>query len=479
MSKTFDELIQLSTSSPRILVEVDLGILNIQWINCGCGIWKVNFDNDYPEVSIDLLDGFTTQSFSNIGSVRVNSSFLNKVTSLSILSTETESFYYESSTKTLYINMPNYDEPYIHTIWLGVINGFSKEEFTPVGSTQIYEGRLLNIPSFGYSRDPLYFGKMSYPSISIQIINTDGKFDTFADTNDLFGNSVRILYGFEELDYSEYKVFYSGCVEKISIDDNYLNINIIDSRKQLSDSVAYYCDGKNALDAIFDLLKLKYNTLTYSDSFFNTTEWNTAKALVPNVTIIVLDDAPEPIISIIEKICASVFGMFIIQPDWKFSFKMIDNSATALTTIKRFDIKNESIQIDYDPNEVLSSIRASFDVIYDETTNQYKTWISNTDYEDEVYNKYKIILSKDFDTYLIDQTSAEAFIQKVMLYVKDIHGETTLTIPMKYYLEQFGGVVNVELNRENSIMIGTKKCEILGKKYDLENNSIILNLRIA
>ena len=50
---------------------------------------------------------------------------------------------------------------------------------------------------------------------------------------------------------------------------------------------------------------------------------------------------------------------------------------------------------------------------------------------------------------------------------------------MKYFNVVFGGAVDVEINREKSIMIGTKKCEILGKKYDLENNNIQLDLRIV
>jgi hypothetical protein len=146
---TFNELITKSVSSPKILLEVDISVLNVQWVNAGAGIWKVNFANSYPEVDATLLDGFTSQSFASIGSVQCDNLVLQKVSSLLLVSSTYESFYYDAASLTLYVSLPNYDEPFIHNIFLGVIHGFCKEEFTPIGSNQIYEGRLQNVPSLG------------------------------------------------------------------------------------------------------------------------------------------------------------------------------------------------------------------------------------------------------------------------------------------------------------------------------------------
>ena len=476
---TFNENIKKSVSRLNTLVEIDIGTINVQWVNAGAGIWKVNFDNSYPEIDSSLLDGFTAQIISNIGSVRCDSVFLTKVSTLASMSLNTRIYYYDLSSKTLYVCLQNYDEPFLHNVWLGVVSGFSKKEFTPTGAAQIYEGRLLSIPTFGYNRDPLYFGKNAYESINISMVNADGMFDTFAVDNDVYGNYVRILMGYEGLDYNDYELLYTGFIENITVSEDNMSIQVSDPRKQLSKKVFYYCVAKNALDAIFDLLSLVF-TVTYSNDFFNVAEWSAAKAVAPNVTLIILEESPEEVKSVIESICASVFGLFIIQADGRYSFKMIDTSATATTTIKRADILNDSISVSYDPSEVLSSIAVSYDVIFDETTNDFKTWITDTQYEQAVFDKYKIYVQKDFNTFLVDEASAQAFADKVMAYAKDVHGIFSVNIPMRYFNSAvFGGVIDVEINRENSIMIGTKKCEILGKTFDLENENIILNLRIC
>jgi hypothetical protein len=49
---------------------------------------------------------------------------------------------------------------------------------------------------------------------------------------------------------------------------------------------------------------------------------------------------------------------------------------------------------------------------------------------------------------------------------------------MIYFYVVFGGSVDVKINRDNEVMIGERKCEILGKTFDLENNNIVLDLRI-
>ena len=66
-----------------------------------------------------------------------------------------------------------------------------------------------------------------------------------------------------------------------------------------------------------------------------------------------------------------------------------------------------------------------------------------------------------------------------MAYAKDVHGIFSIDVPMKYYNVAFGGVVNIELNRQNATMLGIKKCEIISKTYNLESENINLNLRIC
>jgi hypothetical protein len=476
---TFSEWTTRSVSSPKILLEIDISSLNAQWVNAGAGIWKVNFDNSYPEVDATLLDGFSSQTFTNIGSVQIDAEMLTKVSSLLLVSSTYKSFYYDRASKTLYISIINYDAPFLHTILLGVVSGFSKEEFSPLGSGSIYEGRLLQVPSVGLTRDPLYFGKISYPSVSISLINTDGAYDSFADTYNIYGNAARIYFGYTELNYTDYQLVYSGYIEKITISEDEVSVAISDKRKQLKKKIYYSCTDKNALDAITEVLAQAYPGISYTASYYDITNWEIAKALVDNITIVPNIGTTEEVITIIENICKSVFGLFIINPDGKYTFKLIDNSATASTTISQYDILTDPLEINYDPSEVLSSIRVSYNQVISKSSTDYKTWLTDTDYESAVYLKYKTYVEQDFDTYLNTQADANSFADKVMTYAKDVHGELSIEVPMKYYLLEFGGVVNCEINRETTTMLGTKKCEILGKTYNLENETINLDLRIV
>jgi hypothetical protein len=476
---TFLDYTIQSTTNSKILLEIDISQLNLQWVNSGAGIWKCDFTNGYPEVDPTLLQGFTAQSFSNIGSVQCDLLMLTKVSSLLLVSSTYESFYYDNTNRILYVTLPNYDEPFLHNIFLGVVHGYSKEEFTPVGSNQIYEGRLQQVPSIGYSRDPLYFGKISYNNVSVSLINADGEFDTFADTFNIYGNNARIYFGYKDLDYSQYQLMYSGYIETINISEDYCTITIDDPRKKLSNQVHYTCINKNALDALFDLLQL-YSNIIYNNTFFNVAEWDIAKALAPNVTISMdTDTSTDEIINFIEGICRSCFGLFIIQPDMKYSFKMIDNSATSYTTINKYDNLTDPIAINYDPQEVVSSVGITYDKVNNTNDNGYRTILIDTSQEGAVFAKYKIYKEADFDTYLVDSSGAQAFATKILNYAKDVHGRFTENVPMKYYSVPFGGTVDVEINRNNRTILGTKKCEVLGKTYNLEEENIQLDLRIV
>jgi len=134
----------LSVSKPRVLVQLDLSKLNLQWVNCGAGICYTNFDGLYPEVDSTLLDGFTAQTFGEIGSVYVDGIFQTKKTTLASLTDATESYYFDRTNEELYVCIKNYDEPFIHDIHLGVIYGYSADEFTPIDSTILISRRYLS-----------------------------------------------------------------------------------------------------------------------------------------------------------------------------------------------------------------------------------------------------------------------------------------------------------------------------------------------
>jgi hypothetical protein len=478
------DYINKSTSKPRFIIQLSLNKFNSQWVNIGSGIWKVNFDATYPEVESWLLPvaEFFAQDFGEIG--MVTSDYINELTessTLLALSSNTNMYYY-NGIDTIYIRLTSNDDPILHTIQLGVISGYSFRAFTPVDSLIPYEGRLTGSPSIAISRDPLFFGKLQYSFGGFDLINTDGFFDLLAQENDVYGNLVSILFGYEELPISEYICLSIGIVEKITTSETIASFTIADRRKSLSKSVTYSCTNKNALEVIEELLSINY-FYPYTSDYYDITNWEAAKALAPNATIDIgvgKTITDMKVQEIIEMVCSSSFGSFLIDKDGKFSFKMIDPTATATSIIESIDLLNtDGNKIEYSPNTIISSTKVGHSKSWAEDYTSPYTWLVDTSKEADSYKKYKIYNQKEFTTILTNVTDAQTFSDKILAYFKDIHGTGTIIVPMKYYNVEIADTINIEINRMKKTMLGTKKCEIMGIAYKLATASIEIKYRIV
>lgn len=476
---TFAEWTQRSVSSFRTIVQVDIAKLNLQWVNAGAGIWYVNFSATYPEVDSLFLAGFTAQTFGTIGSVAVDTVQYISVSSVSLLTTTEISFYYDASAGEVWVHMVNNDDPILHDVFLGVVYGYSYHDFTPVGASDQYAARLADDISISTSRDPLFFGKIQFDTGSLSLFNTDGAFDTFGSTNTFYGNQVRILAGFAEIDISLYQTMYSATIERVSIGENRVNMALADKRKALSKTITLTVTNVNALQVIRDLLYLHYGVI-YNSTYYDTTAWAVAEALVGNVTIDIgtgKTPSDAPIIDIIEMICASVFGLFVVTPTGLFSFIIVDTTAAASTTIYATDIISYN-EIDYDPTTIISSAKIGYAKSWPEGYTSPYTFVTNTTYEASTFSNYKVYNQKQFNTLLITATAASAYGETILLYNKDIHGRGTITVPISYYGVDVGDIVDIQIWRESQAMLGTVKCEITLKSISLSTGFINFGYRI-
>lgn len=460
-----------STNTPIILFQFDLLSKNIQWINIGSGIWEVNFDNIYSFVDSSLLDGFTIQNFDSIASILVDTTFYTKVNTLLLVTSTNESFYYDSVSKTLWLHIVNNDEPILHQIKVGAAYGYSYKGVTPINATSFYSGRLLSISSFNKSRDPLFFGKLSFPSGSGTLANGDGFFDTFIEDNNLYGNPGRILLGYDELDIGDYEPIFTGYIGNVDINEENAVFSFNDKRAQLTKKITANISNTNALEVIEQLLLDNYG-YGFTAAYYDITAWNTAKALVPNITIN-YSDLTE-IISIIEEICISVFGFFDITRSGLFTFRFVDITASATYSIQKEDIFN-TINIAYDSAEVISSVNINYSK--DWTENTYTAY-SNTTREIAIFDKYQTYYSKDFNTLLINLSDAQTLSETILDYTEDVHGIVSINVPIKYWNSQIGDIITAELSKGSRVLLGTKKCEVIGVIFNFDNPMVTLKLRI-
>ena len=434
----------------------------------------VNTDNVYDFVDPDLLSGFTAQGFGIIGSVLIGGTSLQQTGDLSDLATNDGYWYFGpgypgEAVPSLYVTMPGFDEPGMFDINIGVVYGFSHDDFIS-DTGQFYDGRLAAIPSVGVERDPLVWGRLAFDTRDISLINGDGVFDQFGELNDIYGNGVRIYYGHDGIPFNDYLHLYTGYIDGISIGEERVTVKISDKRKQLSRPIQYTCNDINALDAIEEILLESYG-IPYNALFYVLDEWETAKAKAPNITMDM--QQPESTINVIQEICGTAFGIFIINATGQYSFKIIDETDPAIVDIDKIDILNQH-KIEYNPSEVLSSVRIGYNK--DWPGNSYDYYV-DTSREDEIFRKYKTYNQRDFNTLLKTLGEAETFADKIMDYVESVRGSLSIDVPMEYYYLQIGDIINVEIMRETVSMLGWYKCEIVGKRWDLNNNLISFDLR--
>lgn len=474
---TFDECAYKSVNNFLALIEIDILRLNVQWINNGAGIWVCNFNNSYPWVASELLQGFTSQNFGDLGSIVVNGISLLKVNTINDVGVSSERYYYDTAIKDLYVSLPNYESPYITKVFIGIPYGFTAKSFQPLNANVSYSNDVLTLPSIGYSRDPLFYGKLSLSDISFTLNNGNGFFDTFAEDYNIYGNPARVKIGFEEISISEYKTIFTGYIGGgVNINEETVSFTISDKRKSFSKATLYTCTNKNALLAIEELLAINYGIL-YSSATYNTINWEKAKSLVPNITIDLQESTPT--IDIIEMICNSVFGIFFITAEGLFDFTIIDDLKSATFFIPSFDILNK-FDISYDPSQVISSTKIGYSRNWstsESAINAY-TYLNDIGYEEEVFEKYKIYIEKNINTVLINSSDAQDFSDKIIKYNKDVHGTLPLVVPIQYYEIQVGDNILFEIDRIGKSMLHLRKCEVLSKDYNLSDGLVHLSCRI-
>ena len=247
---TFDQYFQLPNTKKIVLAEIDIGEEQLFFANYRAGVYFVNFDNVYAdatkmEIDSDLLIEVPalTITITYIGSVRSDGINLSYVSTAALVETTEKSFTYIQDEKNLYIHLEDGEPPQLHTIKIGNMYGLymgnatSSPEGDGVYRGFPYDSRMTSISSLSKSKDPLFFGKISYNSATITINNTDGEYDTWTTDNDVFGSEVRIYLGFKDIPFSEFRRIFTGYVERVSIGPDSGSITIQDNRKQLSRAV--------------------------------------------------------------------------------------------------------------------------------------------------------------------------------------------------------------------------------------------------
>ena len=463
---------QKSNASLRYLFTVDISRVNLQWINIGAGVWYCSFTNTYTYVDASLLsDEYTAQSFGDIGSLTVDAEIYAKASALSYCASTDASFYYDGTNRAIYVHTKYNDSPYLHKVKIGIVEGYSNRGFTPVGASTYYDGRLARAPSVSKKRDPLFWGKIQFDIGNVELINSDGALDEFAKDNDVYGNAARVYYGYAGNDISEYKLLYSGTMETFNYDYETASFKIADKRKTLSRPAQNGFIDTNGIDAIINEITMSYGDIFFTDEQFDTQAFIDAKPYAPKINLSDFDG--KTIIDIVQEICATIRGIFIVLPDGRYSFNYIDPGKAHSAVIPYEDIIGR-VEYAYDPSEIVSSVKVGY--LPSPYSGTY-TYYTDNSREADIYDKYKGYKEQTFETLLTSLADAQAFASEILDYCQDVHATMTLKLPMKYYYLELGDMVYLEHGRKGDVNKKVELCEILGIAPSLDSLSISFTMR--
>jgi len=215
------------------LFELDINIVQTVWFNYTAGVWYVDFDAIYDRIDPVYLVGVSAQSVVVVGSVLQDGVVLASQASVANCITTNNSYYWDASDRRVYIHLNVGAEPSTHLVNIGITSGFSN--FPATYNGLYYEPRLKTAPAISKSKDPLFFGRISFDGGDITLDNHDGNFDTLVQGNPgIFGGAVRVLQGFDTDAYAAFTRMASGLIEGVKITQGECVITMVDQRKYLS-----------------------------------------------------------------------------------------------------------------------------------------------------------------------------------------------------------------------------------------------------
>ena len=227
----------------------------------------------------------------------------------------------------------------------------------------------------------------------------------------------------------------------------------------------------NACDIMKDIADV-YGDITYNSDNYDDTEWDTEDDDALDCALYL--DKETEIPEIFEQLCLSTFGVFIEKDDGRYTFRIIDTSASASETIGKTKIKG-SPGVSHDGGVFLSSCKVGYKKNWDK--NEYR-WLSETTDETDLATKYGQYNEHQFETLLTNATDAQTLATRIMNYHGTIAPEITITVPVEYVDLEIGDIININTDRKDTTFIGTVKTEIIGitKNIGLEDEADTITL---
>ena len=238
-------------SEKIVLVEID-AMEDVVFVNLTPGLWLATYSVYKEATSFNFGSGafgfgaFGTAGTATLTNDRAAAASINsfyagtewyaRTTGLATVRATPKSFYFDPVTSFLYVHFEDHDPPDTFAdLKAGAGRGYATKSAYYDGI--FYDGRVLSVPNITRSKDPLFFGKISFDGGTVALINSDGEFDTWVTDYSIYGAAVRVLLGFEDNTYADMKTLYEGYLENVRVSEDVLELQVNDKRKALSRKV--------------------------------------------------------------------------------------------------------------------------------------------------------------------------------------------------------------------------------------------------
>ena len=185
-----------------------------------------------------LITGWVSHAgdiyYAEIGNIHVIS-FTEDGTELTEVSTlaavSAGEWFYDDSTGRIYVEVTDSGTPYQHDM-VGNYKMYFCNEIGVIFNDRYYEPLLIAIPNISQSKQDSFWGVSISSQGSISIANDNGYFDTIYESYAWNNKPIVVLWGGEDLPYSEYKKMFNGILFDKKLSTNLFDIACVDRKEK-------------------------------------------------------------------------------------------------------------------------------------------------------------------------------------------------------------------------------------------------------
>jgi len=229
----------------------------------------------------------------------------------------------------------------------------------------------------------------------------------------------------------------------------------------------------NGLDIISDILE-NYENVTFNSSNYDVVEWTQEKNSVLDEGIFIGKGNLMSSVDVIEQDCTDNQGVFDVLADGKFTFRSYNPNKTPIFEIFEDELLDDP-SIKYDSEEYLSSVKVEYSMDW---LNKDPEIFTNSDFEGEVFGRYRQYKERTFETALTSETDAETLTDSIMELSKFIFPIIKLTTKIQNINMRILDNILYTCKRQNgSIIIPRSRYQVLGINLNLSNYEMSITIK--